>query len=734
MAGAMVMLPPGTTNSAVLRSAVERPPGDWGYDELEWTVNLLRQHLARWDGRWWSDRTVRRQLHPLGYVWKRPRYVLQPDRYRARKMRRIRQRVKDLEPRAVLLFEDETDLLLFPPLRACSAHRGKSAKVVISGRNARRVLFGAINVRTGHRLLLPRRYQKGEDFREFLLLIHDHYRGWPVWLLLDEDSSHTAHGSVGLARELGIGLLWLPKHCPELNAMDHVWGHAKDEVCANHQEPAIEHLVDRFIRYIQGLSLGRPNGRPVYYRRTSGSGKNVKISLSTCLEQDLAAINLNRTAVGFGAGETTFGWRFYPRIQTPPTQSNPRRILGILVNNGPGPDYAANNLRLEPGPRECYALMVVPNFVPMIKMTTITNWFDLKTCHPDQMLDTNDMLSLGRKLQTARNAYHRLCDSGRYRPTDIESLGERLDQLEAMLPIQSHQVTLPFEGDLTGSEIFSSSTAGLAPRLLTWYGEPARPGGSIFIMGSGFNVRDMKVIVGGVTLKDVNAVPTPGVPVQAPTLGSPQSPSFDLISRNVLRIDMPKNAKSIRTAVVYHDSTFVCFDQGRGKDENGTCDDCASLKERAKKAQAADGKAKGGDRADRMRAEAAMGVRRPRRHLQRDLESPVRRGPLRWHGRPGGSETRVNHRDHDVQDQSRGRLDDDDHVVRDHAAGRRPAARDLSAHGREPPAGRDPGRAGAGHGQRHHSGLPARYRAEHLVSAAPRRQARRSGRRPECRD
>ena len=118
----------------------------------------------------------------------------------------------------------------------------------------RRVLFGAINVRTGHRLLLPRRYQKGEDFREFLLLIHDHYRGWPVWLLLDEDSSHTAHGSVGLARELGIGLLWLPKHCPELNAMDHVWGHAKDEVCANHQEPSIEHLVDRFIRYIQGLS------------------------------------------------------------------------------------------------------------------------------------------------------------------------------------------------------------------------------------------------------------------------------------------------------------------------------------------------------------------------------------------------------------------------------------------------------------------------------------------------
>jgi transposase len=239
---------------AVLRSALERPPGDWGYRDLEWTVALLQEHLARWDGRSWSERTVRRQLHQLGYVWKRPRYVLQPDRYRARKIRRIRQRIRDLEPRTALLFEDETDLLLFPPLRACWAKRGESAEVVLSGQNARRVIFGAINVRTGHRLLLPRPRQRAEDFQAFLSWIHDHYRSRPVWLLLDGDSSHTAHGSVGLARELGIGLIGLPKRCPELNPVDHLWGHAKDEVCANHQEPSIDHLVDRFIRYIHSLS------------------------------------------------------------------------------------------------------------------------------------------------------------------------------------------------------------------------------------------------------------------------------------------------------------------------------------------------------------------------------------------------------------------------------------------------------------------------------------------------
>jgi transposase len=239
---------------AVLRCAVAEEPGRWGYRQREWTVGLLVEHLARWDGGRWSDATVRRQLHRLGYVWKRPRYVLQPDPHRRRKMRRIRERVQGLGPRTALLFEDETDLLLFPPLRSCWARRGRSAQVPLSGRNARRVVFGAIHVRTGHRLLLPRPRQRAEDFQAFLKFLHEHYRGWQVWLLLDEDSSHTAAASRALAGEYDIGLLWLPHRCPDLNGMDHLWGHAKDEVCANHQDPSIDHLVEGFIHYIQSLS------------------------------------------------------------------------------------------------------------------------------------------------------------------------------------------------------------------------------------------------------------------------------------------------------------------------------------------------------------------------------------------------------------------------------------------------------------------------------------------------
>jgi hypothetical protein len=154
----------------------------------------------------------------------------------------------------VLLAEDETDLLLFPPLRACWSLRGQRREVRLSGRNARRVVFGAMNLWTGRRLFLAREHQRAGDFQAFLRLVHGHYRGWHVALLLDEDPSHTAAGSQREASRCGIDLLWLPKRSPKLNPMDHLWGDAKDQISANRQYASMEDQVTRFLGYLDGLT------------------------------------------------------------------------------------------------------------------------------------------------------------------------------------------------------------------------------------------------------------------------------------------------------------------------------------------------------------------------------------------------------------------------------------------------------------------------------------------------
>src|SRR4051794_1940015 len=59
-----------------------------------------------------------------------------------------------MQPDDVLLFTDWTMLRLFPPLRATWSRVGEPAVVPITGANAKRVLFGALNVCTGHRVVL----------------------------------------------------------------------------------------------------------------------------------------------------------------------------------------------------------------------------------------------------------------------------------------------------------------------------------------------------------------------------------------------------------------------------------------------------------------------------------------------------------------------------------------------------------------------------------------------------
>lgn len=154
----------------------------------------------------------------------------------------------------MILFEDETDLRFFPPLGGTWALRGERAIVRISGYNARRVVSGVLNVRTGHCLWLVHERQRSVEFQEVLRAIHHHYRGWKVVLFLDGDSSHTARASQACAAELGIQLLWLPVRCPELNPLESLWRHTKAHRCANHQYSSIEQQVESFLEELKSMS------------------------------------------------------------------------------------------------------------------------------------------------------------------------------------------------------------------------------------------------------------------------------------------------------------------------------------------------------------------------------------------------------------------------------------------------------------------------------------------------
>jgi hypothetical protein len=163
-------------------------------------------------------------------------------------------RVRQEEPNTVVLCEDETILREFPPLRACWGKRGEAVEVPITGSNARRVVFGALNPFTGSRLCMRALRNSGVAFRDFLSLIRATYKRWDVLLVLDRASSHTAKATATLADALRIRFAWLPTACPELNPMEPLWGDGKQHVCANRAPDDLDVLADRFMDHLCGFS------------------------------------------------------------------------------------------------------------------------------------------------------------------------------------------------------------------------------------------------------------------------------------------------------------------------------------------------------------------------------------------------------------------------------------------------------------------------------------------------
>ena len=163
-------------------------------------------------------------------------------------------KLKGLPPNAVWLFEDETVLRLLPELRRAWSLRGKQARIPITGENAKCVLFGTLNLRTGHRIAARGPSMRQQHFQHFLRLLRRSYPGRPISLILDKASCHTTPASQGLAKSLNIGLIWLPEQWSELNGMDQLWRELKADISANVQYKSVSQHANVAERWLFSLS------------------------------------------------------------------------------------------------------------------------------------------------------------------------------------------------------------------------------------------------------------------------------------------------------------------------------------------------------------------------------------------------------------------------------------------------------------------------------------------------
>jgi transposase len=164
----------------------------------------------------------------------------------------------------VALYEDEVDIHLNPKIGYDWMGRGQQKKVLTPGKNVKRYLAGALDVRTGelHWVegskkdswlfveLLGKLYQHYEKAKQIHVILDNytiHSNGWVPWALLE------AKGK--------IKLHLLPPYCPNDNRIERVWQDLHGEVTRNHTCPDMDTLmveVRDFFRCRWERILSRP--------------------------------------------------------------------------------------------------------------------------------------------------------------------------------------------------------------------------------------------------------------------------------------------------------------------------------------------------------------------------------------------------------------------------------------------------------------------------------------------
>ncbi|MCC6791148.1 MAG: transposase [Thermomicrobiales bacterium] len=149
---------------------------------------------------------------------------------------------------------DETTVREYPPLRAGWSRRGEPARVVISGRNAQRVIHGALNTASGEVVALVRARSRTAEVIDTVAALGRLRPEVPKLLIWDNAPAHHPKRVATAAWAAGIDLAFLPFRSPELMPLEDLWRGMKATVAANRCYETVDEAAARCVAWVTELS------------------------------------------------------------------------------------------------------------------------------------------------------------------------------------------------------------------------------------------------------------------------------------------------------------------------------------------------------------------------------------------------------------------------------------------------------------------------------------------------
>ena len=238
-----------------LLALLKAAPRAYGWCRTRWSCATLAMTLQAKRGVTVSAETLRRWVHEVGWVWKRPKLVAKDDDpHRVERLARIRFVYEQLRLWEALVFADELDIQLLPKVGYAWMPQGTQLEVMTPGTNEKHYLAGALDVATGilHHALGPRK--TNTLFRELLQRLDaayaaPHYKR--IYVVVDNYKIHKAKAvEQWVAMHPRFELLFLPTYCPRANPIERVFGDVHDLCTRNHTRKRLRDLVADVVEHL----------------------------------------------------------------------------------------------------------------------------------------------------------------------------------------------------------------------------------------------------------------------------------------------------------------------------------------------------------------------------------------------------------------------------------------------------------------------------------------------------
>jgi DDE superfamily endonuclease len=148
---------------------------------------------------------------------------------------------------------DETTLREFPPLRSAWAKRGEQARVIITGKNPRRVLHTALHVATGELVSVVCERTRGTEVVTLVEALGALRPAGKKRLVWDHAPSHKPRIVRDALEAAGITIGWLPFRAPELNPCEDLFRVLKAHIAANRVYDSVTTLAEQAVAYLTAL-------------------------------------------------------------------------------------------------------------------------------------------------------------------------------------------------------------------------------------------------------------------------------------------------------------------------------------------------------------------------------------------------------------------------------------------------------------------------------------------------